>query len=75
VDSEEITTPLTPYKDEVVPVVTAALTNTSTLQPALACLLGLVTCQGLLSDEEIGFIVHNVTEVLLATSEDNDGGR
>jgi len=55
---------LAPYKDEVLGILASGLKTPSSRQPALACLLGLVSTKNLLSDEEIGFIVHNVDEVL-----------
>ncbi|KAJ4473637.1 ARM repeat-containing protein, partial [Lentinula aciculospora] len=57
-------TPLTPYKDEILGIVSSALKVPSSRDPAFACLLGLVSTETLLSDEELGFIVHNVDEIL-----------
>lgn len=55
---------LSPYKDEVLGVFTVGLKTANTQKFALDGLKGLVTTRGLLSDEELGFIVHNVNEVL-----------
>ena len=67
--------PLSPYKDEVLGVFTVGLKNTGTCKHALEGLKNMVTTQGLLSDEEFGFVVHNVNEILLKEGmEDDDVG-
>ncbi|KAH6916048.1 RNAPII transcription regulator C-terminal-domain-containing protein [Coprinopsis sp. MPI-PUGE-AT-0042] len=55
---------LSPYKDEVLGVLTAALKVHNLRLPALAGLKGLVTTQNLLSDEEIGFVTHSTSEII-----------
>ncbi|KAJ3721001.1 ARM repeat-containing protein [Lentinula raphanica] len=69
-DSSSSETPLGPYKDEILGIVSSALKVPSSRDPALACLLGMVSTDNLLSDEELGFIVHNVNEILSEESEE-----
>ncbi|KAI0079355.1 ARM repeat-containing protein [Panus rudis PR-1116 ss-1] len=65
--------PLAPYQDEVLGIFTVGLSNTSVCKAALDGLKALVTTKGLLSDEELGFIVHKVNEILLSQGiEDED---
>lgn len=61
---------LAPFKDELVGVLTVALKTTPSARPALAGIKGLVETPGLLTDEEIGFVVHSVNEILLADSDE-----
>ncbi|KAL4245852.1 MMS19 nucleotide excision repair protein [Abortiporus biennis] len=68
---DEVVVPLSAFKDEVLGVLTVGLKATSTSRPALDGLKGMVTTQGLLTDEEVGFVVHNVNE-LLSEDEDED---
>ncbi len=63
--------PLLPYKDEVLGVLTVGLTATPTCRQALDGLKGLVTTRGLLTNEEIGYAIHKVNE-LLSGKEDED---
>ena len=58
--------PLAPYKDEVLGVFTVALKATVSCAHALDGLKGMIVTVGLLTDEELGFIVHNVNEILSA---------
>ncbi|KAF5355338.1 hypothetical protein D9758_006078 [Tetrapyrgos nigripes] len=67
--SEDSESALTPYKDEVIGILASGLKTSSSRQPALACLLGMVSTKNLLSNEELGFIVHNVNEILEADTE------
>ncbi|EKM50673.1 uncharacterized protein PHACADRAFT_178404 [Phanerochaete carnosa HHB-10118-sp] len=53
----------TPYKDEVLGVLTVGLKNSSACVHALDGLRGAATTPGLLADEERGFVVHNVNEL------------
>ncbi|CAL1714198.1 unnamed protein product [Somion occarium] len=72
-EDEEV--PLSPYKDEVLGVFSVGLKNSVTCKHALEGLRNLVTTHGLLSDEELGFIVHSVNEILLKEGmEDDDIG-
>lgn len=68
------TAPLMPYKDQVLSVFTVGLKATSSYSPALSGLRYMVTTPGLLTDEELGFIVHNVNE-LLKEGSDDEGAR
>ncbi|KAF8817465.1 ARM repeat-containing protein [Phlegmacium glaucopus] len=63
---------LMPYKDEVLGVFSAGLISSSTRNVALLGLNAMVATQGLLSDEELGFIVHNVDQVLEGGQDDID---
>lgn len=56
--------PLSPFKDEVLGVFTVGIKNTGSCVHALNGLKGMVLTPGLLTDEELGFIVHNVNEIL-----------
>lgn len=69
------TTPLLPYKDQVLGVFTVGLKATSSCLPALSGLKYMVTTPDLLSDEELGFIVHNVNELLGAGPGDDEDAR
>lgn len=60
--SEDV--PLMPYKDEVLGVFSVGLKASSSRLPTLSGLKGLITTKTLLSDEELGFIVHNVDEII-----------
>lgn len=63
-DSEgEQSVALAPYRDEVLGVLTVGLKNPSSCLNALDGLKGMVTTSNLLSDEELGFVVHNVNEL------------
>ncbi|TFY64928.1 hypothetical protein EVJ58_g2311 [Rhodofomes roseus] len=64
--------PLAPYKDEVLGVLTVGLTPGSSVQPALDGLKALVTTRGLLTDEELGFVVHKINELLQDGQEENE---
>ncbi|KAH9930313.1 ARM repeat-containing protein [Fomitopsis serialis] len=64
--------PLAPYKDEVLGVLTVGLNAGSSAQPALDGLKALVTTRGLLADEELGFVVHKVNELLQDGQEENE---
>ncbi|KAK0239096.1 ARM repeat-containing protein [Armillaria nabsnona] len=70
--SEVTETPLLPYKDEVLGIVTTGLQTSSLRRPALACLLGMVSTKNLLTDEELGFVVHKANEVLQGDANEND---
>lgn len=54
---------LAPYKDEVLGVLTVGLKNAPSCLNALDGLKGMVTTANLLTDEELGFVVHNVNEL------------
>lgn len=64
---------LAPYKDEVLGVLTVGLQVPSGRKSALTGLLGMVQTKGLLTDEELGFTVHKVNELLTTgDAEDED---
>jgi DNA repair/transcription protein MET18/MMS19 len=65
---EERRSPLMPYKDEVLGAMSAGLRDVSSRRSALAGIMAMVTTKSLLSDEELGFVVHIVNEAL---QEDN----
>jgi len=62
--SLEVDPPLFPYKDEVLGVFTAGSSLPATRTIALLGLKALVSTKGLLSDEELGFIVHNADQII-----------
>ncbi|PBK99659.1 ARM repeat-containing protein [Armillaria gallica] len=70
--SEVTEPPLLPYKDDVLGIVTTGLQTGSLRRPALACLLGMVSTKNLLTDEELGFVVHKANEVLQGDTNEND---
>ncbi|GLB41862.1 putative RNAPII transcription regulator C-terminal [Lyophyllum shimeji] len=73
---EEVTddtpVPMSPYKDEVLGVVSVGLKATVSRIPALALLRGMITTGNLFPDQELGFIVHLVNEVFQAEDAEND---
>jgi hypothetical protein len=73
-EDPELDVPLMPFKDEVLGVFIVGLQATS-CQPALAGLTAMVTTPALLADEELGFIVHNIDDILQANPDDGDDAR
>ncbi|KAL1662729.1 RNAPII transcription regulator C-terminal-domain-containing protein [Schizophyllum commune] len=72
-DDKEVA--LAPYKDEVLGVLTVGLKSPSSRSSALSGLTGLVTTPGLITDDEVGFIVHNLSELVQAgLTEEDDAG-
>lgn len=63
---------LLPYKDEVLGVLVLGLKGKSSLRPAIEGLSGLVTTPDLLDDDEIGFVVQKVNDVISGQQEDLD---
>ena len=55
---------LMPYKDEVLGAFSLGLDSSSTQNIALSGLNAMVATQDLLSNEELGYIVHKVDQVL-----------
>ncbi|KAJ3521011.1 hypothetical protein NMY22_g12497 [Coprinellus aureogranulatus] len=55
---------LLPYKDEVLGALSSGLKAHNLRLPSLGGLKGLGTTQRLLSDQELGFIVHNINEII-----------
>ncbi|KAG5647524.1 hypothetical protein DXG03_009461 [Asterophora parasitica] len=64
--------PMLPYKDEVLGAVSVGLKASPSRIPALSLLRGLVTTPNLLTDQELGFIVHSVDEVFQTDASEND---
>jgi DNA repair/transcription protein MET18/MMS19 len=73
--SSESVISLMPFKDEVLGVVTAGLKLPASCRPALRSLKVMVTMKVLLTEEELGFIVHNINEILNADPDDIDDVR
>ncbi|KAI0251711.1 ARM repeat-containing protein [Lactifluus subvellereus] len=61
---------LLPFKDEVLGILITGLKAQSSLRPAIEALSGLVTTPRLLDDQEIGFVVQKVTEVISGQQDD-----
>ncbi|KAG5652051.1 hypothetical protein H0H81_006471 [Sphagnurus paluster] len=64
--------PMMPYKDEVLGVVSAGLKSPASRIPALSLLRGIVWTKRLLTDQELGYIVHSVNEVFQSEEVEND---
>lgn len=62
--SLKVDPPLLPFKDEVLGVLTTGASLPATRTFALSGLKALVSTKGLLSDEELGFIVHNADQII-----------
>lgn len=71
-DADGSSTPLSLYKDEVLGVFTVGLKNTASCVHALSGLKGMTLTPHLLTDEELGFIVHNVNETLSKDENEED---
>jgi DNA repair/transcription protein MET18/MMS19 len=71
-DTEEVF--LLPFKDEVLGILVTGLKAQSSLRPAIEGLNGLVTTPDLLDDQEIGFVVQKVNDVI-SSQEDLLGAR
>ena len=63
-----------PFKDEVLGILVTGLKAQPSLRPAIEGLDGLVTTPDLLDDQEIGFVVQNVNDVI-SSQEDLLGAR
>ncbi|KAH9976079.1 Dos2-interacting transcription regulator of RNA-Pol-II-domain-containing protein [Russula compacta] len=72
-DAEEIF--LLPFKDEVLGILVTGLKAQSSLRPAIEGLNGLVTTPGLLDDQEIGFVVQKVNDIISEQQKDLPGAR
>ncbi|KAF8909296.1 Dos2-interacting transcription regulator of RNA-Pol-II-domain-containing protein [Gymnopilus junonius] len=68
--SSGIDPPLSPFKDDVLGVLTTGLKLSGSRLAALSGLTAMVSTPHLFSDEELGFIVHHVNEIL----EDDEEG-
>ncbi|RPD59070.1 ARM repeat-containing protein [Lentinus tigrinus ALCF2SS1-7] len=69
---DEGSVPLSSYKDEVVGILTVGLKTPASAYPAIDALKSMVRTPGLLTDEELGFVVHNVNEVLQKDEDESD---
>ena len=69
---DEGSVPLSPYKDEVLGILTVGLKTPASAFPAIDALKSMVLTGGLLTDEELGFVVHKVNEVLQKDDEESD---
>lgn len=67
--------PLSPFKDELLSLVSAGIIIPAARRPSLACLLGMVSSKQLLSDDELRFIVHTATQLFQETDNIADGIR
>lgn len=71
IPAEEATPPaLLQHKDEVLGGFVSGLAVTTSAAQALKGLDGLVTTKALITDEELGYIVHNVNELLQTDSDE-----
>jgi DNA repair/transcription protein MET18/MMS19 len=66
---------LLPFKDDVLGVLIVGLKAQSSLRPAIEGLNGMVTTPALLDDQEIGFVVQKVNDVISSQQEDLLGTR
>lgn len=66
---------LMPFKDEVLGLYTAGLQTPSLRPVAFLGLKSLVLTDGLLTDEEIGYIVHKVNDIIAVNQDDSDETR
>lgn len=66
---------LSPYKDAVLGLYTVGLKSSSQQSAALSGLKAMVLSEGLLTDEELGFIVHNVNDIVEQDRDDTDDTR
>ncbi|KAG6890017.1 hypothetical protein C0992_003362 [Termitomyces sp. T32_za158] len=64
--------PMMPYKDEVLGLVSVGSKAATSRIPAIGLLRGLVSTKMLLSDEELGFIVHSANEIFMDEGAGND---
>ncbi|KAL1941257.1 hypothetical protein VTO73DRAFT_7469 [Trametes versicolor] len=69
---EEGNVPLSPYKDEVLGVLTVGLKTPASALPAIDGLKSMVRTGGLLTDEELGFVVHNVNDILQKDEDESE---
>jgi len=66
---------LMPFKDEVLGLYIAGLQLTSLRTVALSGLNALILTNGLLADEEIGYVVHKVNDIIAVNQDDPDETR
>lgn len=63
-NAQVVEPPLTIFKDEILGAFTVGLTSVSTRSMALSGLKAVVLTRGLLSDDELRFIVHNMDQII-----------
>ena len=63
---------LTSLKDETLSVFVVGLKASSSRRPALRGLKSMVETDGLITHEELGFIVHNINDVILDEEDDQE---
>ena len=63
---------LASLKDETLSVFVAGLKVFSSRRPALRGLKSMVETEGLITDEELSFVVHNVNDVILDEEDDEE---
>lgn len=61
--------PLDQFKDEILGVFTVALKADNSASSALMGLDAMVKTPGLLTDDELGYVVHSINEVLTVSQE------
>jgi DNA repair/transcription protein MET18/MMS19 len=71
----EAESPLMLYKDDVLGVLSVGLTSATTRNMALAGLKAMTSTRNLLMDEELGFIVHNVDQIIEGNTDEFDDAR
>jgi DNA repair/transcription protein MET18/MMS19 len=64
----DVDKPLDLFKDEILGIFTAGL-KIEGASPALLGLDSMVKISGLLSDEELGFVVHSINELLIGAND------
>jgi DNA repair/transcription protein MET18/MMS19 len=63
---------LGPYKDDILGIISTGLKSPATYLAALSVTIGLTGTKNLLTDEEIGFVVHLMNEVFGAKDMEHD---
>jgi DNA repair/transcription protein MET18/MMS19 len=66
---------LMPFKDEVLGVYIVGLQSPPLRTVALSGLKGLTLTDALLTDEEIGYVVHKVNDIIAVSYDDSDETR
>ncbi|KAG5340290.1 hypothetical protein C0989_002306 [Termitomyces sp. Mn162] len=70
--TDEILVPMMPYKDEVLGLVSVGSKTATSRIPAIGLLRGLVSTKKLLSDQELGYIVHSANDIFMDEGVAND---
>ena len=71
-DTANNTTPLIPFKDELLNIVIAGLQTPSTRCPGLTTLQRLLATRDFLTPDELSFAIHRVNEILLDDAHNGD---